>query len=205
MFHYLFGTLAVLEPAVAVIDCSGVGYKLTISGYTYTALARDYTSQTAVKLYTHMSVREDAVELFGFADETELTAFRALTTVSGVGPKAALAILTALDVQGLVNAIANNDPRAISAANGVGAKTASRVILELTDKLSAQVGITPSGVATPSPSAKGAEAVPAILQDARNALMVLGYSRSEATSALGKIDLSGMSLEEIVRTALAVM
>ena len=144
MFYYLSGMLAMASVNTAVVDCGGVGYMLTVSGKTVTSLHAKVGAQ--VKLYTHMSVREDAVELFGFADEEELSVFKLLITVSGIGPKAAIAILTALTPAELNIAVAAGDAKRISGAQGVGGKTAARVILELKDKLPKLLGAPTTAV-----------------------------------------------------------
>ena len=133
MFYYISGTLALTTPTMAVIDCSGVGYKLTISANTLSKLAGK--DGTKVKLYTYFSVREDAQELYGFFTEEEQLAFTMLISVSGVGPKAAIAILSVLTPEKLSLAISTGNAKEISKAQGVGAKTAARVVLELNSKL----------------------------------------------------------------------
>ena len=138
MFYYLNGTLVHTDPNTAVIDCGGVGYRLTISGSTLGHLAGKLN--TEVKLFTYLAVREDGMELYGFSDLKEKTAFEMLIGVSGVGPKAAVAILTLLSPDRLSAAILSEDQKAISRAVGVGPKTAARVILELKDKVSKQIG-----------------------------------------------------------------
>ena len=137
MFYYIKGTLAHLEPTFAVVDAGGVGYKLTISATTHDTMPPHLTGNTPpeVKLYTHMAVREDGVELFGFGSHEELSAFKMLISVSGVGPKAAMAILSIFTPERFALAVCNNDTKAIAKANGIGAKTAARIVLELQDKL----------------------------------------------------------------------
>lgn len=202
MFYYIKGTLALLDPGFAVIDAGGVGYKLTISATTHDAMPPHLTvsEPPEVKLYTHMAVREDGVELFGFGSHEELSAFKMLTSVSGVGPKAAMAILSIFTPEKLALAVCSNDAKAIAKANGVGAKTAARIILELHDKL---IKETPSDVLTgksvgtiqTAPVGKGS------LGEAQDALTVLGYTRSEALSALSGIDPT-LGLEDIIKLAL---
>ena len=138
MFYYINGKLAHLDPTFAVLDVGGVGYKLTISGSTHSAMPPHLSVSEAptVKLYTYLAVREDDIELFGFASEEELSSFKMLISVSGVGPKAALSILTQMTPQKLAIAICTDDKKAIAKANGIGPKTAARIILELKDKLS---------------------------------------------------------------------
>ena len=202
MFYYIKGKLAHLDPAFAVIDAGGVGYKLTISATTHDAMPSYLTvSETPeVKLFTHMTVREDGVELFGFGSHEELAAFKMLTSVSGVGPKAAMAILSVFTPEKFALAVCTNDTKAISKANGVGAKTAARIVLELQDKLMKE---TPSEVLT----GKNTTSLPVgaigkgVLGEAQDALTVLGYTRGEAMSALSGLDPS-LGLEELIKQAL---
>ena len=202
MFYYLCGKLAHLEPGVAVIDCGGVGYKLSISGTTYDALSQNRSNnETAtVKLYTHLAVREDEVELFGFAKQTELATFKLLLTVSGVGPKAALSILSYLTPEKFAIAVCTDDTKTIAKASGIGPKTAARVVLELKDKLMKESG---NGFGTPTQlSASSVGSTRGVMNEAIDALIVLGYSRAEAMSALKDLDISGSELQEIIRLAL---
>ena len=203
MFYYLNGTLEVCEPGLAVIDVNGVGYKLTISGTTYEAMPanRSLKDPPTIKLFTYLAVREDGMELFGFATETELATFKLLITVSGVGPKAAMAILSHLTPEKFALAVCTDDKKAISKANGIGPKTAARVILELKDKLMKEAGgsdfATIASPALGTPTAKSGK-----LAEATDALMVLGYSRAEAMAAMKDMDIGKMELEEIIRLAL---
>lgn len=202
MFYYIKGKLAHLDPGFAVIDAGGVGYKLTISATTHDAMPSYLTVSEApeVKLFTHMAVREDGVELFGFGSHEELAAFKMLTSVSGVGPKAAMAILSIFTPEKFALAVCTDDTKAISKANGVGAKTAARIVLELQDKLMKE---TPSEVL----AGKNATSLPAgavgkgTLGEAQDALTVLGYTRGEAMSALSGLDPS-LGLEELIKQAL---
>lgn len=202
MFYYLCGKLAYLEAGVAVIDCGGVGYKLSISGTTYDALSqnRSNNENSSVKLYTHLAVREDDVELFGFAKQTELATFKLLLTVSGVGPKAALSILSYLTPEKFAIAVCTDDTKTIAKASGIGPKTAARVVLELKDKLMKEsdngFGTTARIPSAPVGGARG------VMNEAIDALIVLGYSRAEAMSALKDLDISGAELQEIIRLAL---
>lgn len=207
MFYYLKGALAKLDVNFVVIDCAGVGYKLTISGTSHEALGKKLSegSEPEVKLYTHLAVREDDVELFGFATETELSTFRMLISVSGVGPKAAMSILSILTPEKFALAACTNDTKAISKASGVGAKTAARIILELHDKLQKQMDTLPQSESFDTSGeilTVGAGGGKGKLAEAQDALMVLGYSRSEASSALKNIDVTGLDLEGIIKAAL---
>jgi Holliday junction DNA helicase RuvA len=196
MFYYISGTLALCTPTMAVIDCSGVGYKLTISANTLSKLAGK--DGTKVKLYTYFSVREDAQELYGFFTEEEHLAFTMLISVSGVGPKAAIAILSVLTPEKLSLAISTGNAKEISKAQGVGAKTAARVVLELKDSAGKLAG--DSDVASydivDSPVSSDSK-----LADVEAALTVLGYSRSEVAYSLRGVDKS-LDAEEIIRLAL---
>ena len=202
MFYYINGKLAHLDPTFAVIDAGGIGYKLTISGTTHAAMPHHLTTQEPpdVKLYTYMAVREDGIELFGFMTEDELSYFKLLITVSGVGPKAAISILSEMTPAKLAIAICSDDKKAISRANGIGPKTAARIILELKDKLKGQSfidtegAITAEELTTSTPSGKK--------KDAEDALTVLGYSRSEAAAALRTINTDTLEVDEIIRQAL---
>lgn len=201
MFYYICGKLAALDPGFAVIDAGGVGYKMTITQNTYSSMPPHLSVKEAptVKLYSYMAVREDGVELFGFISEEELSAFKLLITVSGVGPKAAIAILSHLTPAKLSIAICTEDKKIISQANGIGPKTAARIILELKDKLKNQVFDTEADDNAPAPTNIGASSK---LSDAQDALTVLGYSRSEALNALKSIDTANLELDEIIKLAL---
>lgn len=200
MFYYLKGALVHLENGLAVVDVGGVGYRLTISGTTYDAMPhnRSVATPPAVCLYTHMAVREDDVELFGFATQEELASFKLLISVSGIGPKAAMSILTLLSPEKFALAVCTEDKKTIARANGIGPKTAARVILELKDKLMKETDLS-SPISTVTPASSGASR--GKLSEAVDALVVLGYSRSEATNVLKDLDTS-LELEEIIRTAL---
>ena len=205
MYYYISGTLALLENGVAVVDAGGVGYRLTISGTTYDAMppCRSVKEPPQVKLYTHMAVREDGIELFGFATETELSSFRLLLSVSGVGPKAAISILSLLTPEKFALAVCTDDKKTISRAAGIGPKTAARIILELKDKLMKESGGADMLTAAPNtPGSSSAGINRSKLQEAMDALAVLGYSRAEATSALKDLDLESTPLEEIIRLSL---
>ena len=204
MLYYIKGELVLLEIGCAVIDAGGVAYKMAISQNSYDALPKITFSKEPVfaTLYTHLSVREDGIELFGFASTEELSAFKLLISVSGVGSKVALSILSLLSPEKFALAVCTEDKKTISKASGVGPKTAARIILELKDKLSstalpdsgANLGNQSSTTDSGSSRSNYSEAI--------DALMVLGYSRPEAMTALGSIDVTSMSLEDIIRHAL---
>lgn len=199
MFYYLSGILAHREAGIAVIDCGGVGYKLTISQNTLSALDRAAPRSEKVKLYTYMAVREDDVELFGFYTEEELATFKLLLTVSGIGPKAAMGVLSAFTPEGLARAVTTEDTKAIARANGIGAKGAARIVLELKDKLS----YTGDTDAEPMQSSTAAPKKSSHLAEAAEALIALGYSRAEVNAVLSKLHTDGMESGEIIRAALA--
>lgn len=196
MIYHLNGTLELCEEGSCVIDCGGVGYKLFISDNTYTAIVSQVGSK--MKLLTYLQVREDAVELYGFKTSDELSAFKLLITVSGVGPKAAMSILSLLTPDRLSMAICGEDTKTIAKASGIGAKTAARVVLELKDKISKHVFTTADG-ATQAPVSIGKSSN---LSEALDALVVLGYSKGEAQRALGGIDPS-LDVTKIIPIALS--
>lgn len=202
MFYYISGRLAHLDPSFAVVDAGGVGYKLTISGTTHADMPPHLTTTTppTVKLFTYMSVREDGVELFGFSKEEELSSFKLLITVSGVGPKAAISILSQLTPQKLAIAICTDDKKAISKANGIGPKTAARIVLELKDKLQKETVIEGDSLLSVDDTVSVSNS--SKRKDAEDALSVLGYSRSEAAAALRTIDTENLELDDIIRLAL---
>ncbi|MBE6580522.1 MAG: Holliday junction branch migration protein RuvA [Ruminococcaceae bacterium] len=204
MFHYISGKLAALLPGAAVVDAGGIGFKLTVSHYTLEKIAPAAPQNGTVKLYTHMAVREDGMELFGFADEQELETFRLLITVSGVGPKAAMSILSAFTPEKFALAVCTEDKKIIARANGIGPKTAARIILELRDKMAAG-GTLPSAFEAASaaiPTPLQATGKNSKLSEAQEALLVLGYNRTEILTALGSMDTAAMEVEDIIRAAL---
>lgn len=197
MFYHISGELVAVESNMAVIDCNGVGYCLTVSLNTQRYLK---APGQKVKLYTHFAVREDGVELFGFYDLEERDTFKLLITVSGVGPKAAINIMSALTPESFAVAVMNGDTKLISKAQNVGAKTAARIVLELKDKIGKTVSVEGGSDVLTSAASMGN--VSEKLSEAQNALMVLGYKQSEATAALRGIDLNKYELEDIIREAL---
>lgn len=201
MFYYLKGALVHLENGLAVLDVGGVGYKLTVSGTTYDAMPpnRSVATPPTVCLYTHMAVREDDVELFGFATQEELASFKLLISVSGIGPKAAMSILTLLSPEKFALAVCTEDKKTIAKANGIGPKTAARVILELKDKLMKETDLSSPISASPAASSTGTSR--GKLSEAVDALVVLGYSRAEASGVLKDLDPS-LELEDLIRAAL---
>ncbi|MBQ9117233.1 MAG: Holliday junction branch migration protein RuvA [Clostridia bacterium] len=199
MYYYLCGTLAKLSPGVAVIDCGGVGYMCSVSANTEQKLAA-YEGRT-VKVFTHLSVREDAMELFAFFTEEELATFKLLITVSGIGAKTAIGILGHVTPEKFAYAVSIGDVRAMRAP-GVGPKIAARIILELKDKIAKEVEA--SDIPEEVGAASGAAALPKgnKLTEARTALMALGFTRAEAEGFLRSVDCTKLSVEEIIREAL---
>ena len=199
MFYYVSGTVAHVEPYLAVIDCGGVGYACRTTSYTISQIKKG----DKAKLFTYLNVREDAMELYGFASSEELKLFQQLISVSGVGPKAALAILSTRSPADLALAIITGDEKALTCAPGIGKKIAQRVILELKDKLAKGQTIS---VAGESYGGTGVTIIPENKSsEASAALAVLGYSQSEINVALKGIDMADLTLEQIIKQALKKM
>lgn len=197
MLSYIRGTVTEIGTDEVVVETGGVGFCIFTSEKTSGQLIKD---RTAV-LYTHMSVREDDLSLFGFLTKEERTVFRMLISVSGVGPKSALSLLSCLTVDELRMAVLSDDSKAIAKANGIGAKTAQRVIMELRDKFHLEDVLSeadsPSGVGTASDD---------IVSEAALALSSLGYSNTEALRAVRKVSGSEhMTVEELLKAALKTM
>lgn len=198
MFYYVQGTVTHMAAGLAVIDCGGVGYACRTTTNTLSGLNKGKVH----KLYTYLYVKEEIFELYGFATEAELNSFQMLLGVSGVGPKAALAILSYNSPEGLAMAIVSGNEKALTAAPGIGKKIAQRIILELKDKLAkGQLSIggmeSFAGGITIIPEDKTAEA--------SAALAVLGYSQQEIMLAMKGLDLDNLTLEEIIKQALKKM
>lgn len=198
MFYYLDGTVAELLPYLAVIDCGGVGYACKTTNNTLSALKKGKRG----KVYTYLNVGEDLFDLYGFATQNELNSFKLLIGVSGVGPKAALAILSVGTPETLAMAIVTGDEKTLTAAPGVGKKLAQRIILELKDKMSKE--------ASAGLDFSGGKGVPAAMfaskaGEAAQALAVLGYSSQEVSAALKGVDVENLPLEEIIRQSLKKM
>ena len=195
MFYYLDGTVAHVELFLAVIDCGGVGYACKTTNTTLAQLKKGQRG----RLYTYLNVGEDVFDLYGFATQGELGSFRQLLGVSGVGPKAALAILSSTTPEGLAAAVVTGDEKLLTAAPGVGKKIAQRILLELKDKLASEQS---DGAFAPAASAPagGGKAV-----EAARALAVLGYSQPDVAAALKGLDVEALPLEELVRQALRRM
>ena len=196
MFYYIKGLVTELEPNFAVVDCGGVGYGLSVSTNTVSSLRLN----ESVRLYVAESIGENNFDLYGFGTKSEKRCFEMLTAVSGIGPKAAMSILSYNTPEGLAVAIMNEDVKALTVAPGIGKKIAQRVILELKDKMSKensdvqlQIPVTPR------------TAENTMLNDAVAALSVLGYSSAEVNPVLAKLDTSGMSAEQIIKAVLKMM
>ncbi len=203
MFYYLSGELALRDTNTCVIDCGGVGYHLTVSLNTSEALSSRLGQK--VKLFTYLAVREDGVELFGFGTNEEKHAFNMLIGVSGVGPKAALNILSVLTPDKLAMAVCTEDIKAISKAPNVGAKTAARIVLELKDKVAKEMP-TMTSKAGASLGNIGASrmTMSGNLLEAMEALMVLGYDKNTVTDILKGINPT-LGVSEIITLALKKM
>ncbi len=193
MYYYLDGTVTYCDPKLIVVDCNGVGYGVMP---TSAVVAKARVGQK-MKVYTCLHVREDALELYGFADLEEKNCFLMLTAISGVGPKVAMAILSVTTPTQLAMSILNEDEKAITSAPGVGKKLAQRIILELKDKLAKQMPAATDFGGVPGEVLSGGSAESAV-----SALVVLGYSVAEARKAVAKVDTTGLTTEEIVRRAL---
>lgn len=192
MYHYIKGEVVLKDVGFVVLDNNGIGYKIYTSGYTISCL-----NEKTATLYTYLHVREDVFDLYGFLTNEELSMFLHLLSVSGVGPKAALSILSVMSPAGLATAIITNDAKTLTKANGVGAKMAQRVILELKDKLK-NAEIIPDGITDSDIDNANASS------EAVSALMVLGYSQNDAKRAVASVDQS-LSTEEIITYALKKM
>lgn len=196
MIAYVKGTLEIIETDAAVVDVHGVGYRV------FTPINEKLIRigiGGPIQLYTYMSVREDAQVLYGFLETESLELFKQLISVTGVGPKLGLQILSAVSAQDLVLAIARDDKKALTKVPGIGAKTAARIVLDLKDKVHAAPGGSDDGSSF-VPAAVSAANGPA--QEAVMALTSLGYTQSEAERAVSKVAKEGMSVEDILRQSL---
>lgn len=199
MFYYLKGELSYRENGLCVIDCGGVGYKLTVSMITSDALITKLGKE--VKLFTHLAVREDGVELFGFGSSEERECFNQLTSVSGVGPKVAMSILSTMTPDKLALAVCAEDIKAISKTPGIGAKTAARIVLELKDKVSRDM-LSTEKTSQKLSSAPALTVKNSSFTEAAEALMVLGYDKNTVLEALKGVDSSIGDVGEIIKAAL---
>ena len=197
MIYYVSGPVTILEPGMAVIDCAGVGYGCRITAYTAGQLKLNQNARR----YITESIREDAFDLYGFISKEEQRCYELLTSVNGVGPKAAMSILSAGGPQNFTLAVMTGDEKMLTAAQGIGKKIAQRIILELKDKLggSAMELDFSTGPAAAVPVQKGNNAALA-----HAALQELGYSAAEINAALKGVD-ANASTEDMVRHALRAM
>ena len=196
MIYYVSGQVTILEPGLAVIDCGGVGYGCRVTAYTSGQLKLNQNA----RLYITESIREDAHDLYGFISKEEQRCYELLTSVNGVGPKAAMAILSAGGPQNFTLAVMTGNDKMLTAAQGVGKKIAQRIILELKDKIggaSAELDFSAGPAAAPVQSGNAAALAHAALQE-------LGYSAAEINAALKGVDPKATT-EEMVRYALRAM
>jgi holliday junction DNA helicase RuvA len=194
---HLRGLLLSKSPNAVVVDCNGVGYELAISVATFTELGSEGSE---VKLHVHTHVREDALALFGFAELTEKRLFEKLLTISGIGPKLAITVLSGINSERLVGAIRAGDHATLTKIPGIGKKTAERVVLELKDKLDDMVGAAPETGAKPS--------LGAVADDVLSALVNLGYPRPVAQKAVetaAKDASAAGDFEQLFRAAMAAV
>ena len=199
MFYHLEGRVAELEPALAVIDCGGVGYALSITANT----AGGLRIGEKVKLYVSESIGEDHFDLFGFLDKSERRFFELLISVSGIGPKAAMSILSHNTPEGLALAIISGNEKTLTVAPGIGKKIAQRVILELKDKVSKEMNSGASDYSFVAPVS--VQAADSAVNDALAGLTVLGYSGAEIAPVLKKLDTQNMTAEQIIKAVLKQM
>jgi len=196
MLHYIKGILAMKMASEIVVEAGGLGYEITVPANSSVYLAHEGEQVT---VYTAMMVREDDVSLYGFGDKNELDTFRKLITVSGVGAKAAIAILSAMPLHEVHQAIILEDAKSLTRANGIGKKTAERIVLELKDKFgSIEEAALPQGVQTPAAVSAASDA----RTEAANALIALGYTKSEAVNALAMVPDADLTVEEYIKQAL---
>lgn len=198
MFYSITGKVVYSDTQSVALETGGVAFKCST---TLTTLKRIGEKGNTVTLYTYLNVREDALDLFGFYTEQEMECFKLLISVSGVGPKAALAILSELTPEKLALSLATGDSKAITKAQGVGPKLAQRVVLELKDKLAKGLEL-PAG--TPEIEAAGLAAADGNASEAVGALTMLGYSQSEAAIAVSKLD-AALPVEDMIRQALKTL
>lgn len=196
MFHHIEGIVSEIGQNLAVIDCGGIGFALNT---TLNTLSYIKTGEKC-KLYVSEAVKEDAFDLYGFYTKSERRCFEMLTSVSGIGPKAALSILSANTPEGLALAVMNNNEKALTVAPGIGKKIAQRVILELKDKIGKESSDVEISVPTVMQTGESST-----VNDAVTALSVLGYSSSEVAPLLKKLDLTGMTTEQIIKAVLKSM
>ncbi len=203
--------LSEVQSSAVVIECAGVGYRVSVSANTLANLpspsfspSGDTVPSEEVMIFTHMAVKEDGVELFGFKDKEELDTFKLLISVSGVGPKAAMSVLSLFTPKKLALVVASEDAKSISRAPGVGGKTSARIILELKDKLAKAFPEFDTASTVEAKPKNSTASDKAKIKDAQDALAVLGYSRSEIAAAMKAVDMSA-PLEDIIKNSLAAL
>ena len=197
MFYHINGVVTDIEPNLVVLECGGVGYALNASLNTISSVK----TGERVKLYTYEIIREDAHDLYGFASKSEKHCFELLLAISGVGPKAALSILSSNTPDGLALAVLNGDEKALTSAPGIGKRIAQRILLELKDKMAKESASVDFADLTPAVPAS--DAASAARSDAIAGLTVLGYSMPEINAALRKLpSIEGMSADQIIKAAL---
>lgn len=203
MIAYIKGKLEEVRPAVIVVETGGMGYEINVPGSTAEELQGQL--HTEVKVHTYLQVREDGVALFGFATRDALDVFKLLITVSGIGPKGALGILSAMSTDDLRFAVLAGDTKAISKCPGIGAKTAGKLILELKDKFKLEDAFEEKWEKTAAAGGnQGAEE--SVRKDAIEALTALGYSPSDAIKAVRSVVMTeGMNTEDVLRLSLKQM
>ena len=201
MFYYLNGTVAEIGQSSLVLDVNGIGFFINSSLKTLSSIK---TSASA-RLYISESIGESNFDLYGFADQQEKRFFELLISVSGVGPKAAISLLSALNTDMLVMAIVNDDSKALTAAPGIGKKIAQRIILELRDKLGAEMPSMAADVSSGEVASSNASGGNSAVSDAVAALSVLGYSTAEITPIIKNGDWTGMEADQIIRLVLKNM
>lgn len=193
MIYSINGTLKHLDEDFAVVECCGIGFRCHITNFTANKLPQ---IGSTVTLYTYLNVREDALTLFGFADINELNCFKMLISVSGVGPKVALSVLSSLTSEQVALCVVSGDSKSLTVAPGVGMKLAQRMVLELKDKI--PTGVYNEQIASVSKSIQG---LPDNVEQAINALVVLGYSQSQSAVAVSRLD-SSLPVQELIKKAL---
>ena len=198
MFYHLAGIVSELEPGLAVIECGGIGFACNVTMNTLSGLRLGEKS----KLYISEAIGESNFDLYGFLDKSERRCFEMLISVSGIGPKAALSILSHNTPEGLALAIMSGNEKALTVAPGIGKKIAQRVILELKDKVSKEMNSTQTQLPVMAPAAAGTSSA---VNDALAGLSVLGYSSSEIAPVLKKLDTDVMTAEQIIKAVLKQM
>lgn len=198
MIYSVKGILTYVEPSFVVVECGGVGMKCFASTSTITQLS---SVGTEVTLLTYMSVKEDAIDLYGFLSQNELDAFKLLISVNGVGPKAAMSVLSALTTDKLSLAVSCGDVKSIQAAQGIGKKTAERIVLELKDKMAGVAGAVQGNAAV---NAAQANAPGSASAEAVEVLVSLGFNQTDASVAVGSME-PGLSVDEMIRKGLKLL